>query len=126
MKDEAKRNASLPSRRLIIAAVLSFSSFILHPSSFLQADAICQGPPNEAPMLRDVTLKILRIEGDKLFYEFHGNERSIEIAKITRISADGETALNAAEDALAVDKHEVAVEGFQRVARAGSTTAKPW
>lgn len=77
-------------------------------------------------MLRDVTLKILRIEGEKLFYEFHGNERSIEIAKITRIAADGETALNSAEDALAVDKLDAAVEGFQRVARAGSSTAKPW
>lgn len=77
-------------------------------------------------MLRDVTLKIQRIEGDKLFYEFHGNERSIEIAKITRISADGETALNAAEDALALDKHEMAIDGFQRVARAGGTSAKPW
>ncbi|MBC8109257.1 MAG: hypothetical protein H7Z14_21910 [Anaerolineae bacterium] len=127
MKDEARQNASAPTRRLIIvAALFVFSSFMLHPSSFLQADAIWQGPPNEAPMLQGAMLKILRIEGDKLVYEFHGNERSIEIAKITRISADGETALNAAEDALALDKHEVAVDGFQRVARAGSTTGKPW
>src|SRR5215203_1955034 len=126
MKDEATQNASASRRRLIIAVAFSFSSFILHPSSFLRADAIWQGPANEAPMLRDVTLKIQRIEGDKLFYEFHGNERSIEIAKITRISVDGETALNAAEDALALDKQDVAVEAFQRVARAGSTSAKPW
>src|SRR4051794_186821 len=104
MKDEARRNASRLRRRLIIAAVLSFSSFILHPSSFVFADAIWQGPPNDAPMLRDPTLKILRIEGDKLFFEFHGNERSIEIAKITRIAVDGESTLTAAEDALALDK----------------------
>src|SRR3954469_5186304 len=104
MKDEAKRNASRPTRRLMVAAALSFSSIILHPSSFSLADAIWQGPPNEAPMLRDVTLKILRIEGDKLFFEFHGNERSIEIAKITRIAVDGESTLTSAEDALALDK----------------------
>ncbi|CAN5517114.1 hypothetical protein BH09PLA1_BH09PLA1_13060 [soil metagenome] len=77
-------------------------------------------------MLRDVTLKIQRIEGDRLFFEFRGNERSLEIVKITRISVDGENALNAAEDALALDKADAALEGFQRVARAGSTAARPW
>src|SRR4051812_47531521 len=104
MKDEAKRNASLPSRRLVIAAVICFSSFILQPSSFSLADAIWQGPPNDAPMLRDPTLKILRIEGDKLFFEFRGNERSVDIAKVTRIAVDGEATLTSAEDALALDK----------------------
>ena len=77
-------------------------------------------------MLRDVTLKILRIDGDRLVFEFHGNERSLEIAKITRIAVDGETALNAAEDALAVDKLDQAVDGFQRVVCAGNTAARPW
>src|SRR5262245_10831472 len=116
MKDEAKRIASMLARRRLTVAALLFSSFILQPSSFSVADAIWQGPPNEAPLMRDVTLKILRIEGDKLFFEFKGNERGLEIARITRISVDGETALNAAEDALAVDKTDVAVENFQRVA----------
>jgi len=119
MKDEALRAASNVVRRITVAATFFFSSF-----SF--ADAIWQGPPNEAPLLRDVTLKILRIEGDKLFFEFKGNPRGLDIARITRISVDGETALNAAEDALALNQTDVAVENFQRVVRAGSTSARPW
>lgn len=95
-------------------------------SSRAAADALWSGPPTAAPLLRDITLRVLRIDDDKLYFEFHGSERSLGLSKVTRINVDSEPTLNAAEDALAVENYSAAVENYQRIVRSGPSPANPW
>lgn len=109
-------------RRAAIACILIMLPF----EKLALADALWSGTPTGAPMLRDAALKIRRIDGDRLIYDYRGAERSIEISKLARISVDDQPVLTAAEDAVAAEKWDVAVDQYQRLMRANPTPATAW
>ncbi len=115
MKSEIQIQSRRSARCLIGLAL--FLSFILHPSSFLRADSVFI----QTLEVKNVTIRELK--GDTLSYEVNGRMTERPVARISRIIVTSEAPLNAAEEAFATEKWDVAVDGYQKVIR---TTAKPW
>lgn len=108
--------------RLCCAVVWSY--LILHPSSLLLADSIWL-VGSDRPLY--TAARITRVEKGQLYFVINGNETSRELERIGRISVDDEPALTAAETALAQQKWDDAVDGYEKVIRASSKAwVKDW
>lgn len=68
-------------------------------------------------------VRIVGIKGDQFIFSTAGREIAKPLAQITRISVDGEAALNSAEQAFEEKDWNAATDNYERVFR---TTAKPW
>ncbi|HVT87334.1 MAG TPA: tetratricopeptide repeat protein [Tepidisphaeraceae bacterium] len=115
MKDESHK--LLLARSILIAALGLFSSFIIHPTSFLHADSIFVGTLER----KNAIIKELR--GESLFYDYSGRTSEVPAARVTRLIVDNEPPLNIAEESFATEKWDAAVDGYQKTIR---TTSKPW
>jgi len=88
------------------------------------ADAVYQSSAGKAASaLKIPDVKITRIETDKLFFETAGRETSRDIKVVARIEVEGQSALNAAEEAFEKDDWPAATAAYQQVLLA---PAKPW
>jgi hypothetical protein len=79
------------------------------------------GKPFERPRV-----KIEKMQGDGLVFRSASQDRAADpksLKEIHRVQADGETALNAAENAYVADKWDEAISGYQR---AVATSGKEW
>src|SRR5439155_1919121 len=122
MKDE-QRQRSRCRRRCLIAATFLFSSFILPPSSFLQADNIWVSTGGGNPLeLPRVQINDIR-EGKVFFVGSSGRETSRELAQVTRLGSDDDPNLGAAETAFASGMWDRATDGYRKVL---STSPKTW
>src|SRR5436309_2160824 len=106
-------------------AICNFVLCVTGLAALARGDSIWIGPPTAPPLIKDV--KITRMDAEKLYFDVQGRETSREIEKITRLAVDNDPTLSAAEDALTVDKLDVAVDNYAKVVRANiaAATAPP-
>jgi len=85
------------------------------------ADQIWLDKPTGAPLFP--TAKIVRVENKMLVFLVGGNETRRDLDRIARIAVDDEVALTQAEEAMALEKFDEAVDAYQKAAR---SSTKPW
>src|SRR5207253_2150112 len=83
--------------------------------SFCLADTVTVGSGGSA--LPYPNVKITRVDADALYYELSSGERKQDISRVVRVEAEGEPALNAAEEALLAEKYDQAIDGYTRALR---------
>ncbi|MEA2710931.1 MAG: hypothetical protein QOF78_3532 [Phycisphaerales bacterium] len=106
-------------RSLVIALLAVFAT-----TTSLRADTIWAGGGAGGTGLEVGGVQIKSIQDGKLvFITGAGRESTREVRQVSRVAADGELSLNAAEEALASGKFDVATEGFRK---ALSSSAKDW
>jgi TolA-binding protein len=67
--------------------------------------------------------KIVKLEGDTIFFTANGTDSKREISKIQRLAVDGEQAFNTAEEAFVGGRWDPAADGYQKSLAA---TNKSW
>lgn len=91
------------------------------------ADSLVITSATGGPGLKSENIKILKVEGDKIFFRTSGNDTSREIGKVYQVTADDEPNLNAAEAAYAKEEWAKAVEAYQKTLRSsGKDWVKDW
>lgn len=99
-----------------VLAVCGLPSLAWADSVFVRSTG--GGAPLELPNVR-----ILRIEGGRLFFRTTAGETSREVGQIYRIALDDEPALTRAEAAFVGGQFDAATDDYLRVAR---SSARPW
>jgi tetratricopeptide (TPR) repeat protein len=106
-------------RRLIVAAALALS-----PAGAAVADSLVVNSSGGGGGLTIGNVKILGVEGDTLaFQTAGGNKTNRPLAQVSKLSVDGEPALNDAETAFDAGDMEKAADAYTRAIRGAS---KDW
>jgi len=105
-------------KKLVLIVALAFAS------SSLRADTLWVGSSGAGTgAIQIQNARIIKIEGDTIFFSANGSDSKRELSKVQRLNVDNEPAFNAAEDAFAASKWDAAVDGYQK--SLGATT-KTW
>jgi TolA-binding protein len=103
-----------------VASVVAGLCIALASTVSLRADTVWIGG------LQIADAHILKIDKGNLIFTTSGRETSRELSKITRLSIDGETVFNSAEEAFSQGKWDDAADGYQRAIRATQAADKQW
>ena len=92
------------------------------------ADTITvDGVDNRTPGAKLENVTILLVKGDNLVFRTPGGEeRERPLKNVFKINVTNDAALNAAEDAYAQKQFDKAIEGYQKVSRAGDAWKVTW
>lgn len=108
---------------LAIAATFALLTLLAPPVvQPLRADTVW----TSGGQLKIAPARIIRIQGDRLYYEMGGRETSRELGQIYQIEVDGEPVLNAAEEAWVKEDWNAAVDGYVKSARSTAAGSKAW
>ena len=109
-------------RRLAVAIALPL---LLIPAASALADTVWLRSGQATNALERPNVKVEKIENGVLFFRSEASDRVTErvVDEVARISADGETVFNQAEEAFFTGKWDQAAAGYQR---AISSSARQW